>query len=65
VWFPKYVASEITSLNQNDIHDISKIKAIEKKVPEETKLCIIKTPEVVKAKREPLVNIGQGEGDTR
>jgi hypothetical protein len=29
------------------------------------KLCLIKTPKVVKAKRGPLVNIGKGEGDTR
>ena len=29
------------------------------------KLCIVKTPDVVRAKRDIHVKIGQGEGETR
>ena len=45
--------------------DISKINAIQKKSCDDAKPCIVKTPDVVRAKREVHVNIGQGDGETR
>ena len=65
VWLPKYVASLITSLNQNDIEHISKTKPNIKNSCAAEKPCIVKTPEVVRANRETQVKIGQGEGETR
>ena len=65
VWLPKYVASLITSLNQNDIDKITISKAICKKRCAELNPCIVKTPEVVIDRSEILVKIGHGEGDTR
>ena len=65
VWLPRYVASLITSLNQNDIEQITKTNSMYKKSCAEAKPCIVKTPEVVRDKRETHVKIGQGEGETR
>jgi len=65
VWLPKYVASLITSLNQKDIEEITNNSARYTKSCAEEKPCIVKTPDVVSAKREIHVNIGQGEGETR
>jgi len=65
VWLPKYVASDITSLNQKDIEQIKDINASGKKSRALVKPCIAKTPAVVSAKRETQVSIGQGDGDTK
>ena len=65
VWLPKYVASLITSLNQNDMEKITRSKAMYRKSCAKEKPCIVKTPDVVRAKRDIHVKIGQGEGETR
>ena len=65
VWFPKYVASLIISLNQNDIEEIKDIKAKIKKYFALLNPCIVKTPDVVKVNKETQVKIGQGDGDTK
>lgn len=65
VWLPKYVASLITSLNQNDMDKITSNKAMYRKSCAKEKPCIVKTPDVVRAKRDIHVKIGQGEGETR
>jgi len=60
-----YVASNITSLNHKPIEYITEIKAIKNITYAYWKLCIDRTPEVVKVNKVRLVVIGQGEGDTR
>jgi len=59
------VASLITSLNQNDIEEITNRKANVKKYSAWLKPCIDNTPLVVKVNREILLYIGQGEGLTK
>jgi len=65
VWLPKYVPSDIISLNQNDIEDINVIKANVRKIYALEKPCIVKTPVVVKVNKLIQVYIGQGEGETK
>ena len=65
VWFPRYVASLITSLNQNDIDDTKAIKAKYNTKFALKKPCIVNTPVVVTVNNEMQVSIGQGEGETR
>ena len=65
VWLPKYVASLITSLNQNDIENITKSKAMYTKYSAKANPCIVETPDVVRANKHIHVKIGQGEGETR
>ena len=65
VWLPKYVPSDITSLNQNDIENIKLNKAIDKKCSALSKPCIVNTPTLVKVKSDTHVKRGQGEGETR
>ena len=65
VWLPKYVPSEITSLNQKDIENIRMNKAKATKYLALLKPCIVKTPVVVRVKSEIHVKIGQGEGETK
>ncbi len=60
-----YVPSDITSLNQNDIEDISIIKAKPSKSWAEKKPCMVCTADVVRVKSDIQVNIGQGDGGTR
>lgn len=55
----------MTSLNQKDIEQTSKINAMYTVSCELLKPCITKTPEVVSVKIDMLVSMGQGEGDTR
>lgn len=55
----------MTSLNQNDIEEITNIKAKAKKYSALLKLCIDSTPLVVKVNKEIEVYIGQGEGLTK
>ena len=65
VWLPKYVPSEITSLNQKDIDDTNEINAISKKYCANANPCIVNTTLVVSVKREKHVKSGQGDGDTK
>lgn len=65
VWLPKYVPSEIISLNHKDIEDINTAKAINSIICTEGKPCMVNTPEQVRVKRETQVKTGQGEGETR
>ena len=65
VLLPNYVASEIMSLNQNDIDETREIKANSKKLPAQTKPCIVKTPDEVRFNKLILLNNGQGDGDTK
>jgi hypothetical protein len=65
VWFPKYVPSLITSLNQKDIDEIRVIKANINKYPALGKSCIRETAIVVKANNDKLVYKGQKEGETK
>ena len=65
VWFPKYVPSLITSLNQNDIERISKIRDDIKKYPALEKPCIDNDAVVVTDNNAILVYKGQKEGDTK
>jgi hypothetical protein len=65
VWFPKYVPSEITSLNQKNILETRRINAAGNQLLADENPCIVNTPEVVKVNRLIQVNIGQGEGDTK
>lgn len=55
VWFPKYVASDITSRNQNDMEQIKDINASVKQYTALMKPCIVKTPEVVRVNKEMQV----------
>jgi len=65
VWLPKYVASEITSLNQNDIEQITDTTAKVNENSPELNPCMFKTAEVVSVNIETQVYNGQGEGDTK
>ena len=65
VWLPIYVPSDITSLNQKNMLEITSIKGDGNHCPASSKLCIANTPVVVKVYRLIQVKIGQGEGDTR
>lgn len=65
VWLPRYVASDITSLNQSDIEHTNVIKPMLKLYSETVKPCIFKTRLVVIVKRHTQVKIGQGEGETK
>lgn len=65
VWSPKYVPSDIMSLNHNDIEKITNKKANIKAICTDGKPCMVKTPEQVSVKIEMEVNIGQGEGETK
>ena len=55
VWFPKYVASDITSRNQNDMEQIKDINASVKQYTALMKPCIVKTPELVRVNKEMQV----------
>lgn len=55
VWLPRYVASEITSRNQKDIEETKEKKAKYKKYCALLNPCIVKTPVVVRVKRETHV----------
>lgn len=65
VWLPKYVPSDITSLNQKNILDTTRKSARGNQFPACAKPCIVETPEVVSVSKLIQVNIGQGEGDTK
>ena len=65
VWFPKYVPSDIISLNQNDIEKIRDSKANISIIFTKGKPCIVRTAEQVRVKREIEVNTGHGEGETK
>lgn len=65
VWLPRYVASDIMSLNQSDIEKTNEKKPRLKLYPESVKPCILKTRLVVTVRRQTHVNIGQGEGETK
>jgi hypothetical protein len=65
VWFPKYVPSLITSLNQKDIERISKTRDDIKKYPALEKPCIDNDAVVVSDNNAILVYKGQKEGDTK
>lgn len=65
VWLPIYVASDIISLNQNDIEDINDINEKLSDINPKAKPCIDITADVVNVKRDMLVHNGQGEGETR
>jgi hypothetical protein len=65
VWFPKYVASLITSLHHNDIEEIRARKANIKILLALLNPCIVNTPLVVKVNKAVEVYIGQGDGDTK
>ena len=53
------------SLNQNPIDKIKQVKAKKTKKFALRKLCIVKTPVVVKLSKDMDVFNGHGEGDTR
>jgi hypothetical protein len=65
VWLPMYVPSDIISLNQNDIDNVTNKKANSKTIFTDGNPCIVKTPEQVRVKRDKQVNTGQGEGETK
>ena len=65
VWFPKYVPSDITSLNHNDIDNIKAIKAKFKLLIAKLKFWNAKTALNVNANKDILVLRGQGLGDTK
>ena len=65
VWLPKYVPSDIISLNQNDIEKISNKKANVNIICEIGNPCTVRTPEQVRHNRHTLVSTGHGEGETR
>ena len=52
VWFPKYVASDITSRNQKDMEETKDINASIKQYAALVKPCIVRTPEVVRVNKE-------------
>jgi hypothetical protein len=60
-----YVASDITSLNHKAIVYITKNRATKNTVDACAKLCILNTPVVVRVNKLRLIDIGQGEGDTK
>jgi hypothetical protein len=65
VWLPKYVPSEITSLNQNDILAINKTNVAGNHNPDASNPCMFETADVVKVNKLIHVKRGQGEGETR
>ena len=65
VWLPKYVPSDITSLNHKDIDKINVIKDINKLFIPKVKLWKAKIALNVTANNDKLVLSGQGLGDTR
>ena len=65
VWLPRYVPSEMISLNKNDIEKITNKNAKVKAICTDENPCIVRTPVKVSVSREIQVNIGHGEGDTR
>lgn len=65
VWLPRYVASEITSLNQKDIDSINDKSARYKLFCAIAKPCIVNTKLVVRVKSVKHVNRGQGDGETK
>ena len=65
VWFPKYVPSLITSLNQKTMA-ASKLKnPNSKKELASLNACIVNTPVVVRVNSVKDVKTGQGEGETK
>lgn len=65
VWLPKYVPSDITSLNHNDIDNIKAIKAKVKLLIARLKFWNAKTALKVSVNNDKLVFSGQGLGDTK
>lgn len=65
VWFPKYVPSDITSLNHNDMDNIKAIKARIKLLIPILKFWNANIALYVKANKDKLVFKGQGLGDTK
>jgi hypothetical protein len=65
VWLPKYVPSDITSLNHNDIDNIRANKANVKLFMAKLKFWKAKTALKVSVNKDKLVFNGQGLGDTR
>ena len=65
VWLPKYVPSDIISLNHKDIENITAINAKIKLYRAKPKLWKDSTPVNVKVIKDKLVFKGQGLGDTK
>ena len=65
VWFPRYVASFVTSLNHKLIEYITDINAIYNTNKALVKLWNVNTALKVRANKDVLVYNGQGLGDTR
>jgi len=65
VWLPKYVPSEITSLNHNDIDNIKANKAKVKLLIARLKFWNANTALKVKVNKDKLVFKGQGLGETK
>lgn len=65
VWLPRYVPSDITSLNQKDILDINSIRANGSQIPAFENPCIVETVEVVNDNKLIHVKRGHGDGDTK
>ena len=65
VWFPKYVPSDITSLNHNDIDNIKANKAKVKLLIAKLKFWNANTALKVDVNKDKLVFNGQGLGETR
>jgi hypothetical protein len=65
VWLPKYVPSEITSLNHNDILAINRTNVAGNHNPDASNPCMFETADVVKVNKLIHVKRGQGEGETR
>ena len=65
VWLPKYVPSDITSLNHNDIDNIKANKAKIKLFIAKLKFWKAKTALKVNVNKDKLVFKGQGLGETK
>ena len=65
VWFPRYVASDIMSLNHKDIDNIKQNKARYIKNCANIKLLKVNTALKVKFNKHMLVFKGQGDGETK
>jgi len=65
VWLPKYVPSDITSLNHKDIDNIKAIKAKVKLLMAKLKFWNASTALKVNVNKDKLVFNGQGLGDTK
>ena len=65
VWLPRYVPSDITSLNHNDIDNIKAIKAKFKLFIARLKFWNASTALNVSVSKDKLVFKGQGLGETR